>query len=182
MTTKIFLCGDIVNKNANKDFVDKDLQQIINKCDISICNFEAPIKSINMQPIPKAGPHVFQAKESITFLKKAGFNILSLANNHIYDYGDVALSATIGEIRKNNLEYIGAGLSFDEAYNVKVIEKNGIKIGLISACEAEFGSFMEREKRGGYAWINHSIIETNIRKLKKIRILLYLLLMPGLRK
>lgn len=167
MRTKIFTCGDIVNKSANRNFVDKNLTKIINECDISICNFEAPIENVDMQPIKKAGPHVYQSKESVAFLKEIGFNILSLANNHIYDYGDNSLSATINEIKTNNLEYIGAGLNFNEAYSTKIIKKNGVKFGLMSACEAEFGSLLEDENRGGYAWINNDLIEDNIRELKK---------------
>lgn len=86
MSITLFTRGDIVNFTVKKDFIHNKLTQIIKSSDISICNFEAPIEHQNMKPINKAGrPHVYQSEESIEYLKNAGFNCVSLANNHIYE-------------------------------------------------------------------------------------------------
>ena len=167
MSLKLFACGDIVNFTEKEDFIDSDLKAIITKCDISICNFEAPIKTNNRQPIKKAGPHVHQSKKSIRYLKNSGFDFVSLANNHIYDYGQKSLENTIDELKKNKIDFIGGGVDFEEAYTTKIAEKGGIKIGLIAAAENEFGCLYEEQNRGGYAWIFHPQIEDNIRVLKK---------------
>ncbi len=166
MAIKLFACGDLVNFTSNKSFIDDNLLNIIGGCDFAICNFEAPIKIESMNPIKKAGPHLYQSNESISFLKEAGFNITSLANNHIYDYGQNALSATIKELRNNKIEFVGGGESFEEAYQIKILEKNDIKICLLAGCENEFGCLFEKQNRGGYAWIFHDQIEDNIREWK----------------
>ena len=162
---KVFVCGDIVNTQAKKYFISYDLKTIIQDSDLAIGNFEAPIRMKKSKEINKAGSHLSQAKLSIKYLQESGFNVLSLANNHIFDYGTSSLNITIKEIIKNNLEYIGAGNTFQTAYDPKIIVKNGIKIGLIAACEAEFGALLENQNKGGYAWINHYLIEDNIKKL-----------------
>lgn len=167
MNLKIFACGDIYNKNSKEDFVDDNLKNIIKKCDVSICNFEGPVKSDGMKPIKKAGPHIFQDKTSIKTLKDSGFNLVSLANNHIFDYGQDALNETIKELEKNNIDYIGGGKNYKDTYRTKIINKHGIKIGILSAAENEFGCMYEEMNRGGYAWIFSEIIEDNIRSLKK---------------
>lgn len=167
MSFKLFACGDIVNFKSKKDFIDNKLKEIIHKSDIAVCNFEAPIETKNMKAINKAGPYVHQSKKSIKYLNEAGFNMVSLANNHIYDYGQEALTDTIEEIEKYDIDIIGAGIDFDSAYQTKIIDKNGIKIGLLSACENEFGCLYEKQNRGGYVWIFHHKIEDNIRKLKE---------------
>jgi poly-gamma-glutamate synthesis protein (capsule biosynthesis protein) len=95
MTLKLFASGDVVNFNGKNDFVDYKLREVIQTADIAICNFEAPIKHKDMKPIKKAGPHLYQSKESVEYLKDVGFNMVSLANNHIYDYGQEALENTI---------------------------------------------------------------------------------------
>jgi poly-gamma-glutamate synthesis protein (capsule biosynthesis protein) len=166
MSIKIFACGDIVNTTANQNFVNGELKSTIQQADISIGNFEAPIKT-NSQPIPKAGPNISQSKESIKYLKEVGFNVCSLANNHIYDFGERGLHATIEEIKNVNLEYIGAGLNFKSAYQERIFDIQNTKIGLIAACESEFGCLNEDESRGGYAWLNHYLIEDKVRELKK---------------
>lgn len=166
MTLKLFACGDVVNFSSKQDFVDSKLTQIIQNSDIAICNFEAPIVYEDIKPIKKAGPHVYQSKESIKYLNDVGFNFVSLANNHIYDYGQKGIEETIRELQKKNIDFIGGGATFEEAYKTKIIDKNGIKIGLVAGCENEFGCLYEKQNRGGYAWLFHHSIEDNIRALK----------------
>lgn len=166
MSLKFFASGDLVNFKGKEDFIDGELIEVIQSADVAICNFEAPIKHNNMRPIKKAGPHVYQSGKSIQYLSKAGFNIVSLANNHIYDYGQEALENTLLELNKHGVDFIGGGKDFEDAYAPKIIDKNGIKIGFLAAAENEFGCLHEEQNRGGYAWLFHPLIEDNIRALK----------------
>jgi poly-gamma-glutamate synthesis protein (capsule biosynthesis protein) len=168
MSLRLFACGDVVNFKANENFIDNRLKTLIQDSDISICNFEAPIECDNMKPIKKAGPHIYQSRESVQYLKNMGFNFVSLANNHIYDYGQEALEETMQELKKFEIDFVGAGVDFKSAYQPKIIDKNGIKIGLLAGCENEFGCLYEKQNRGGYAWLFHYLIEDNIRELKKV--------------
>ncbi len=167
MAVKIFFCGDFVNCTGNSNFIDSELKEIIKNCDFSVVNFEASITYKDMNPIPKVGPHLYQSRESVFFLKQAGFNIVSIANNHIYDFGQKGLEETINELERNGILYVGGGKNFDEAYEAKFIERNKTRIGLLAACENEFGCLYEYEERGGYAWIFHPLIEDKIREIKQ---------------
>ncbi len=167
MSLKLFACGDIVNSAAKRDFVDNQLKEIITNSDISIGNFEAPIETEHMKAIKKVGPHVYQSKKSVQYLSEVGFDMVSLANNHIYDYGQDALEKTLDELKKHDLRFIGAGVDFDSAYKAQIIEKEGINIGVLAGCENEFGCLYENQERGGYAWLFHHLIEDNIVKLKQ---------------
>ncbi len=166
MKISFFFSGDMVNSQSKKEFIDDRLKKIIAENDISICNFEAPLYHENMQPIKKAGPHVYNSRLAVQYLKENGFNLVSLANNHIYDYGQKGLEETIAELKRHNIEYVGGGLNWKEVYTPKIIEKRGLKIGLLATCENEFGCLYEMENRGGYAWIFHDKIEDNVRNLK----------------
>ena len=55
-------------------------------------------------------------------LKFAGFDILSVANNHILDYGQEALKDTILILKENNISLIGAGENYLEANNPLIKE------------------------------------------------------------
>ena len=167
MSLKIFACGDIVNQKDNIDFISESIKDLIQSADFSICNFEAPIVTEESMPINKTGPHLSQSRNCPKYLKNAGFTHASLANNHIYDYGQSGLIKTIEEFKKNNIEYVGAGLNFKDAYEHSVIENNNIKIALIGACENEFGCLYEDQNIGGYAWLFHEQLEDKIRELKK---------------
>ena len=82
---KAFFTGDIVNTKGT-DFLNKDLVDKISKCDISVCNLEAPIAKKADTKEVKVGPTISQNKNIIEQLKGYGFNLFGMANNHIYDY------------------------------------------------------------------------------------------------
>lgn len=91
----LFICGDIINKERADGLIClNELSAIINSADYSVCNFEAPISGYG-KPEPKPGVHHCQIAETITVLKKQGFGLLLLANNHMFDFGKPALAATL---------------------------------------------------------------------------------------
>jgi len=165
----IFACGDIVNySNKTGIICDKALYQSISEADYSIANFEAPVFGFG-DPIPKSGPHHSQRVETIAGLKKMGFDAILLANNHMLDYGHEGLLATIKEAEKNQIETVGAGINYTTAYIPLIKDIKGLKIGIVNASEAQFGVYNleNRNKRGGYAWINDTSIDRLIVSLKK---------------
>ena len=164
---RIFIGGDIVNLVTHEAFCDKEMEKLIQNADYSVCNFEAPVRT-NSKPILKAGRNMQQIRETVKMLKEQGFNLLLLANNHIFDYGMQGLKETVEEAKDNTIETMGAGLNFELAYKPLIKIINGVKFGFINACEAQFGQLYSNEgKLGGYAWINHPIIDDTIIKLRE---------------
>lgn len=169
MRARVFFSGDIVNTSSYNPFISEELQSIIKNQDFSVCNFEAPIEGFG-EKIQKAGPHISQKLDTIKYLKQAGFNLLLLANNHMYDYGETALAATIKEITNQDLNCVGAGLDYNTAYKALIKEINGIKIAFLNASEAQFGVLDEtiNNQESGYAWINHYLFDELVISSKKI--------------
>ena len=167
--TSFFVCGDIVNyENGNGMVCSKQLEEVISSADYAVCNFEAPVDGFG-DPQPKSGPHHHQRVETIGGLKSQGFDLLLLANNHMMDYGEKALAATLTIAEKAKIETIGAGLNAEYAYKPIVKEINGIIFGMINACEAQFGviDYFDRKNNAGYAWINHTKIDKTIIQLRE---------------
>lgn len=165
---KLLFAGDVVIKQKIKldKFISSDIKKLIKEHDFSSCNFEGPIFSPEACPIPKVGTSLCQTPEAAPLILKAGFKIINLANNHIYDYGENGLRATLDAFKNGTI--LGAGLDFETAYGLKIVEKNGIKIGYLSYCESEFGALANNEiERGGYAWINHNSVNGRIIEAKK---------------
>ncbi len=61
----------------------------------------------------------------------AGIDILSIANNHVGDWGRLAYIDTMENLKENEILYTGGGLNSLEAETPKIIEKYGIKIGFL---------------------------------------------------
>lgn len=159
----ILISGDFVNPHTNQFNIDNKLSNIIKSVDYAIINLEgAEYYDNNYNGIK-------QVTGTISKLSNLGFKMLLLANNHIADRGKDALQYTIQEINKNNLDYIGAGLSYDEASKITIKNIKGVKIGFVNVCEAqEYGCFHTRKKEFGYYWLMDPSLEKRIHTLKKI--------------
>ena len=166
---KIFVAGDVVNNHNETGLLCTDtLSSLIQDCDYSVCNFEAPVTGYGKK-VRKCGPHLNQRAITVDGLKQQGFDLLLLANNHILDYGPDGLTGTMNLAKENQLDTTGAGANMMEAYSPLIKEINGLQIGIINACEAQFGVINNFEKvnASGYAWINHTLIDKNVLYLRK---------------
>ena len=105
--------------------------------DISITNLECPL-TIRGKKINKVGPSLKGPPEASEALKFAGFNLVSLANNHLMDYGEVGLKDTINALETKGIQYVGAGDSLRAANTPQVISIRGLRIGFLNIAEHEF--------------------------------------------
>jgi poly-gamma-glutamate synthesis protein (capsule biosynthesis protein) len=64
-------------------------------------------------------------------LKNSGISILSVANNHVGDWGRPAYTDTLARLKENQILYTGGGQNKEEAETPTIIEKNSIKIGFL---------------------------------------------------
>jgi hypothetical protein len=146
-TIKIFISGDFapqlrVNEVIQANDYSKlynDILPIIHDVDISITNLESPLINKGI-PITKTGPNIKAPTNSINALKFAGFDIVTLANNHIMDYGAEGLFSTIDVCKKNNIDYVGVGNSFNEAKQIKYKDCRGKRIAFINVTENEWST------------------------------------------
>lgn len=163
---KIAFVGDIfIHDNLDDSFLSSEVFNYLNKHDLKSCNFEAPIESDCDRPIAKAGPNLKQNSTASKWIQNAGFDVINLANNHIIDYGQEGLKATLDSFSEKIV--VGAGLNFEEAYRLKVYETNGQKIGFLSFAEFGFGCLDQHNTNaGGYAWINHPIVNELVKTSK----------------
>lgn len=157
----VFICGDIINQTVDEQFIDNSLIEIIQSCELSICNFEGTCKSESLQQ-----GQMLQRASTLKSLKDAGFDMLLLANNHITDYGESGLRNTIDSIDRYGFDRMGAGFDYNEVYMPYVRVINGYKIGIINLCEAQLGQFKEKNQSFGYAWLGDYELEKRISALR----------------
>jgi poly-gamma-glutamate synthesis protein (capsule biosynthesis protein) len=180
---KFLFCGDIVVKHPEKLRISKNLSDIIISHDIRCCNFEAPIvdKCNNLSALIKTGPNIFQSSISAEKVVDAGFNLVTIANNHVMDYGAKGLTQTKEYFGKCNIPAIGAGFSFEAVYAPLLFtDENGKNIGIIALAEAGFGVYKSYNTSCGYAWIHHPEVFRIIQKLKEKVNLLIIVVHAGL--
>lgn len=80
----------------------------------------------------------FRAKpEHASLLLDMGADIVSLANNHAYDYGEVSLTDTIDTLSGMGMPFVGAGYNIDQAASPFYFDINGQRIAFIAATQIE---------------------------------------------
>lgn len=120
----VIIAGDFVpigrvaklfDENRFADVLE-DVKGVTQDCDFSIVNLEAPMAlSDECKPIKKAGPNLKTNKSVIDALKYAGFDAVTLANNHFRDYGNKGCEDTFGALLHNQIKYVGGGVNDIEA-------------------------------------------------------------------
>ncbi len=136
-----------VMKNFNGDFSSLfENLGILKNSDIVFGNLEGPAsdKGADLKNL-----YSFRMNPSIIpALRGAGFHILSLANNHMGDWGREALTDTMERLKENEIYYTGAGFNKTEAEEPIIIEKNNIKIGYLAFTDKGPNWLQAGEKAG----------------------------------
>ena len=104
--------------------------------DIMMLNNEFPY-SDRGEPIPDKQFTFRAAPSTISYLNDLGVDIVSLANNHAYDYGEEALIDTLQLLKDANMPYVGAGMNAQEASAPVYFIINNLKIAFLSATQIE---------------------------------------------
>ncbi|MEK7088841.1 MAG: CapA family protein [Patescibacteria group bacterium] len=131
--------GDIMLDRGVKNSVNKNFKGdysalfeklgILKKSDIVFANLEGPVSNIGKDT---RNLYSFRMDPStVPALKGAGFSIISVANNHIGDWGQDAYIDTLKRLKENEILYTGGGMNEKEAEQPTVVEKYGMKIGYL---------------------------------------------------
>lgn len=78
---------------------------------------------------------------SVSYLQDLGVDIVSLANNHAYDYGEQGFVDTLQTLKDARIPYVGAGMNEEEALQPVYYIINNMKIAFVSATQIEKGDY-----------------------------------------
>ena len=143
---KILIAGDfcpryrVAEKIELGDYesVLGEVKDIISEADYSIVNFECPVTKGGEEPIKKCGPNLQCSEKGIEVVKWAGFDCVTLANNHFLDYGKEGVEQTLEVCKKYGIDNVGGGKDLQEASKILYKEIGGRTLAIINCCEHEF--------------------------------------------
>jgi len=142
----ILIAGDFCPQSRVQEFLEDDkfaevlgdVKEITGKVDFSIVNFECPVTLGGEHPIDKKGPNLQCSEKGVEAIKWAGFDCVTLANNHLLDFGAKGVSNTLGLCKKHGIVTVGGGMNIEEASQI-LYKKIGDKtLAIINCCEHEF--------------------------------------------
>ncbi|MDE7179186.1 MAG: CapA family protein [Lachnospiraceae bacterium] len=122
--------------NGIYDCISEELVGFMKGADIMCLNNEF---SYSTQGEPLAGKaYTFRANpERVEVLQQLGVDAVTLANNHVYDYGKEAMMDTFAVLEDAGIPYFGAGDTLQRAMKPLYLEVDGKTIALVAASRAE---------------------------------------------
>ncbi len=151
--------GDIANGIA------PDLIEEMKGADIMMVNNEFPYSD---RGTPTEGKQfTFRAQPSaVSYLEELGVDLVALANNHAYDYGEEAFMDTLTTLEGAGMTYVGAGNNLEEARRPVYYIINNMKIAFVAATQIEKSDYPDTkgatETSAGVfrCWNGDDLIET----------------------
>ena len=116
--------------------LSKEILDRFHEADISVINHEYPASTRGKALERKL--YTFRAApERELILQQMSIDVVSLANNHIFDYGEDAFYDTLESLKQLGIPYVGAGENIAEAARPVFFVAGGIKIGFVAANRSE---------------------------------------------
>ena len=127
----LLMVGDIILDEPDADFFFDPSRAELAKGDVLIGHVEVPhtVRGVEQStdiPAPPADPRNLQA------LRNAGFDIATLAGNHIADSGAFGIEDTVATLRGLGIATAGAGGNLAEARMPAVTSSKGLRVGVLS--------------------------------------------------
>lgn len=140
------------------------------EADITVGNLECPIST---QGSPQDKTYAFRAPLSAAAsLAYGGFDLVSLANNHILDFGPIALEDTLETLSENRIHSVGAGLDDVQAYKPVFMEVNGLKLAFLAfldipTTDYDYPAWEAAPGKPGVAWAHEKRVKDGVEAAKK---------------
>ena len=162
--------GDVAFSEYTQDLyktpenISKKIYDFLNANDYNVINFESPITDF-LKTKKNALAHRSDL-DSLKYIKNTIKQpILSLANNHMMDFGYIGLEDTLENIENEGIEYIGAGENKEDATKY-IILGDKIKVGILAFQYKDY--FVATNTVCGTAHDKHKeLIQKNIKELRK---------------
>jgi len=149
-------------------FPFNNVKDYLRQADITFVNLESIISDKGFPYFLKIPPWFRSDLEAVNGLTDAGIDIVSVANNHSFDFGPSAFEDSLNNLRNAGIQDAGGGFNYDEAYSPIIFTVKGKKVAFIAF--TIIGSPLWRATKGedessgesGIAWLTVEDLESSI--------------------
>ena len=161
-----------IDASGNPDLPYEEVSALINQADLAVGTLNATIS--DYPPHTGCVPTyvLVGSASNADALARAGFDVMSVATNHIKNCGltncgDRAFFDTLDNLRRVEILPVGAGKNHAEAMQPVVVTVNEIRFGIVSLGQIEPMAFAS-EKGPGIAILNKENLEAAIAEARQV--------------
>ena len=172
---RIVSVGDIMPGGilsiTDSQFVTKDIKDLLSKGDLRIGNFECAIEVPNPsgKKYEAGGNTIFIREKDAHRVKDLNIDIVSIANNHIFDLGPDGAYKAIEVLDRLGIKHCGAGRNLAEASKPVVLERGGKTYAFIAFSDTRLKYMYEAsETQSGVNPLHEEYVIGEIEKYKQL--------------
>ena len=161
-------------ENFNFKPLYENVKYLVEDADVAILNQETIISESNELRGGNGGALLFNSPPEVAdAVIDLGFDVFTMANNHLLDFGADALAESIDfwnkKAEENDLTVLGAYLNEEDSNNIRIREVNGVKIAFLAYAEHINGfSFPEDSPLRVVMNSEEDVIERQIKEAKEL--------------
>jgi len=141
---------------------------VLRDADIAFANLEGPLTDRG-SPV-QGKEYLFRSPPRLVSgaLARAGFDVVSLANNHTMDYGAAGLAQTIGALDRVGIRHVGAGANLAAARRAAIIKVRGQRIAFLGYSLTFPESYWAEAGKPGTAFGHEDQIVADVRAARAV--------------
>jgi poly-gamma-glutamate capsule biosynthesis protein CapA/YwtB (metallophosphatase superfamily) len=138
--------SDVILKLPDPSTYFAHVAPVLRSGDVVIGNNEIPYTK---RPVRTTSIQSAEDPDALEALKYAGFNVVTLAGNHVWDAGVPGIEDTLAWFRAHGIACAGAGMNLQEARQPALLEKGGTVFGVLNDnCVGPKDTWATRDKPG----------------------------------
>lgn len=140
--------GDVIIDREKPETIFRHVSDVFKSADIAYVNMEQ-VLSERGTPHPRQA--VYSSSKMVDAYTKNGIDVVSLATNHIMDWGAEGLLGTLETLKSAGIPHCGAGKNIAEARKPVILERKGTKVGFLNFCTVAFEEYAATDDTPGLA-------------------------------
>lgn len=158
--------GKIMAEQNNWLYPFEHVRTYLQKADLVFGNLEGPISGRGRN---QGSIYSFNADPStVSGLVDSHVSVLSVANNHIFDYGSDAFLDTLAILRLSGIDAVGGGINFEDAHRPLVRDVKGIKVAFLGYTNLLPRSLGEKNSIPATSYLDEEIMKHDIETAKTL--------------
>lgn len=149
MSLTLYAVGDLILSEPDPDRFFELAAPRLRGADVVVGQVEVPY---TRKP-DTARSDIVRDPTQLRAMAHAGFTVGTMAGNHVFDLGQEALDETVAALGEYGIVPVGAGRNLEEARRPAVLERKGVRVGILSYNCAGPKSSWASEFKGGAAYV-----------------------------
>ncbi len=154
-----------------KDAVLADAREELRRADLTVGNLETPLGA-QAQPIAKNFSFLSDP-DTVDVLTDGGFDLVTLANNHILDHGVTGMRSTQQILDDANIRHVGVGENQAAAHEPTIVEVNGQRLAFLGYfqiapenSDIDYTTWIAGPDQPGVAWADPARVRQDVARAK----------------